>query len=320
MDPELLARFERGDRRALARLITHVEDGTPQGRAALRSLYRATGKARSIGITGPPGAGKSTLVDQLAAAFRKDGLKLAIICVDPSSPFTGGAILADRVRMKHLQEDPDVFIRSMASRGALGGLSRTTGAVLKVLDAFGFDVILIETVGVGQGEVEVVREAETCLVIEVPGLGDGIQAIKAGILEIGHAFVVNKADNPGADRVSEQILTMLSLNPNPPEWQPPVVQTVATRGTGIDELARQVRAHWAHLDAKSLRHRHLGQRRVADLSEILKARALGSASQRVLARPDFTELRRQVELGQIDPYEAADRLLPFDGPDEWRLP
>ncbi|MBI3893214.1 MAG: methylmalonyl Co-A mutase-associated GTPase MeaB [Candidatus Wallbacteria bacterium] len=317
---DLMDRFRQGDRRALARLITHVENGTPVGRAAMRELYGATGRGRSIGVTGPPGTGKSTLVDQLASVFRKEGLRIAIVCVDPSSPFTGGAILADRVRMRHLQDDPEVFIRSMASRGALGGLSRATGSVLKVLDAFGFDVILLETVGVGQGEVEVVREAETCLVIEVPGLGDGIQAIKAGILEIGHVFVVNKSDNPGADRVAEQILTMLSLNPVPPPWQPPVVQTVATKGAGVEDLARQVRRHWEHLDAQNLRREHLGRRRIADLAEILKCRALGAASQRVLSRPEYSELRRKVELGQMDPYEAADRLLPFDGIEEWRLP
>ncbi len=316
---DLLERFRRGDRRALARLVTHIENRTPTGTAALRALYRDTGKARTLGVTGPPGAGKSTLVDRLAAAFRRNGMKLAILAVDPSSPFTGGAILADRVRMRCLADDPDVFIRSMASRGAMGGLSRATSSVIQALDAFGFDLILIETVGVGQGEVEIVREAETCLVLEVPGLGDGIQAIKAGVLEIGDIFVVNKADNPGADRVVEQIASMLALNPSPPEWAPPVVSTVALQGTGIDELAEQVRNHWAFLDGRDARRGRLRRRRLDDLSALLKARALGSVSLALRRRPDWEELRRRVEAGELDPYEAADRLLPFEGKEDWNL-
>ncbi|MBI4871269.1 MAG: methylmalonyl Co-A mutase-associated GTPase MeaB [Candidatus Riflebacteria bacterium] len=319
MEP-LLEKFRRGDRRALARLITHVEDRTPLGLAALRELYTETGRARTVGVTGAPGTGKSTLVDRLAAALRADGLRVAVLAVDPSSPFTGGAILADRVRMRSLADDPELYVRSMASRGALGGLARATASVLKVLDAFGFDVILVETVGVGQGEVEIVREAETCLVLEVPGLGDGIQAIKAGVLEIGHIFVVNKADNPGADRVAEQISTMLALNPTPPDWEPPVVCTVASQGTGVPELLQHVRGHWAYADGRDLRDRARGQRRLADLAETLKARALGNASRRVLARPDWPELRRRVECGELDPYEAADLLVPAEGNEEWTLP
>jgi LAO/AO transport system kinase len=246
-------------------------------------------------------------------------MKVAILAVDPSSPFTGGAILADRVRMRFLADDPEVFIRSMASRGAMGGLSRATSSVIQALDAFGFDLIVIETVGVGQGEVEIVREAETCLVLEVPGLGDGIQAIKAGILEIGDVFVVNKADNPGADRVVEQIASMLALNPAPPEWVPPVVPTVALQGTGLDELAGQVRNHWAYLDGHDARRGRLRRRRLDDLSALLRARALGSVSLALRRRPEWEELRRQVEAGELDPYEAADRLLPFEGKEDWNL-
>jgi LAO/AO transport system kinase len=211
MIEELVARFERGDRRALARAITLVENGAPEGAELIRRLWSRTGRAHVIGITGPPGAGKSTLVDRIASAFRAQGRTVGILAVDPTSPFSGGAILGDRIRMGRTLSDPGVFMRSLAARGHLGGLSAATGEVIGLLDAFGFDLILVETVGAGQSEVEVMALAQTTLVVLIPGMGDEIQAIKAGILEIGDVFAVNKADRDGADRTAMEIEMMLDL-------------------------------------------------------------------------------------------------------------
>ena len=229
------------DRRA----ITAVEN---EGGSAelLRSLFPSTGRARVIGITGPPGAGKSTLAQRLAQAYRRRGKTVGIVAVDPSSPFTGGAILGDRIRMAEIYTDPGVFIRSMATRGALGGLARATSDAVDVLDAAGFDVVLIETVGVGQDEVDIIKAAETTAVVLVPGLGDDIQAIKAGILEIGDVFVVNKADRDGADRTAAELAMMLDLSA-PKGWRPPIVRTVAPSNTGVEEVLAALESHGEYL-------------------------------------------------------------------------
>src|SRR5262249_23926791 len=232
--------------RAIGRAISEVERDSPAVPELLRRLFPETGRARIVGVTGPPGAGKSTLVQRLAQAYRKQGRRVGIVAVDPSSPFTGGAILVDRIRMAEIYTDPGVFIRSMATRGALGGLARATSDAVDVLDASGFDVVLIETVGVGQDEVDIVQAAETVAVVLVPGLGDDIQAIKAGILEIGDVFIVNKADREGADRTAAELAMMLDLSPLE-GWRPPIVRTVAPRGEGIAEAVSALAAHGEHL-------------------------------------------------------------------------
>ncbi len=257
-----------GDRLALARLLSQVENDTPAGRAALDALFAHTGQAHLIGVTGAPGTGKSSLVNQLALHFRRAGKRVAIVAVDPSSPFTGGAVLGDRVRMRDLAGDPGVFIRSMASRGSLGGLAAATAAATQVFDAAGFEVILIETVGAGQSEVDIARLAHTTLVIEAPGLGDDIQAIKAGILEIADLLVINKADHPGVEATERALKTMLELAhpvrkvflhhgqkfelngeaaPGTALWIPPVCRTVALSGQGLPELLEAIERHAAHL-------------------------------------------------------------------------
>ena len=258
----------KGDRLALARLLTQVENDSAEGRAALAELFPHTGRAHLLGVTGAPGTGKSSLVNQLALHFRREGKRVAILAVDPSSPFTGGAVLGDRVRMRDLSGDAGVFIRSMASRGSLGGLAQSTAAMSQVFDAAGFDVVLIETVGAGQSEVDIARLAHTTLVVEAPGLGDDIQAIKAGILEIADVLVVNKADRPGVENTEKALKSMLELAhpmrhvflhhgqemtvdaPPPAEtgtWLPPIQRTVATEGTGIADLAGYIAKHAEHL-------------------------------------------------------------------------
>ncbi len=268
---ELVQQLRAGNRRALARLLTYIQDEQDEARAALAELYPFTGRAHRIGITGSPGAGKSSLVNGLAHAYRAAGRTVGIIAVDPTSPFSGGAVLGDRIRMRDLAGDRGVFIRSMATRGSLGGLARTTGDAVDALDAAGFDVILIETVGAGQSEVDIAREAHTTLVVEAPGLGDDVQAIKAGILEIADILVVNKADRPEAQNTVRALKSMLDLGisqagrawhhgrllaesslapetpPDAETWHPPIIESVATSGTGIDDLLAAIQSHRDYL-------------------------------------------------------------------------
>ncbi len=242
----------------MARAISLVEAGTPQGQEILREVRHATGRARVVGITGSPGSGKSTLTDQVIAAYRRQGLRVAVVAVDPSSPFSGGAILGDRIRMLRWHEDADVFIRSMATRGKLGGLASSSLQVVALLDAAGFDIVLLETVGVGQSEVDIAKVADTTVLVLTPGAGDGIQAFKAGIMEIADIFCINKDDLPGADLLRRQIRGALALSVVPADaWRPPIVRLVATDGTRVQELVDAIDRHGAYL----VEHEELAERR-----------------------------------------------------------
>ncbi len=319
----------QGDRLALARTLTQVENDSAEGRAALAELFPHTGKTHLIGVTGAPGTGKSSLVNQLALHFRREGRRVAILAVDPSSPFTGGAVLGDRVRMRDLAGDAGVFIRSMATRGSLGGLAQTTAALTQVFDAAGFDVTLIETVGAGQSEVDIARLAHTTLVVEAPGLGDDIQAIKAGILEIADVLVINKADRPGVENTERALKSMLELahptrhvflhhgremvvdapvNAETRMWLPPIQRTVAVDGQGIAELAAHIAAHAEHLrvsgDWAARERARLGSEMEALLREALMARFRAE-----VPNGKFESTLKQVYERGLSPWEAVKLLL-----------
>ncbi len=307
--PEELARGVLAGRpRPIGRAISEVERDSGAGPEILRRVFRETGRARIIGITGPPGAGKSTLVQRLAQAYRREGRTVGIVAVDPSSPFTGGAILGDRIRMAEIYTDPGVFIRSMATRGALGGLARATSDAVDILDAAGFEVILIETVGVGQDEVEVVRAADTTVVVLVPGLGDDIQAIKAGILEIADVFVVNKAEREGADRAVSELSMMLDLSPHE-AWRPPIVKTTAPSGAGVPEAVRALEAHGAHLARSPEGARRREVRARSRLLALLEERFRRTIEARAPEPDGLEEAVRAVTARREDPYSAAGRLF-----------
>jgi LAO/AO transport system kinase len=301
-------RARAGDPRALARLISLVENGSPQLRQVMKALARFTGQARVAGLTGAPGVGKSTVTGALVAAYRERGLRVGVLAIDPTSPFTGGALLGDRVRMQDHATDDGVFIRSMATRGHLGGLSRTTPQALRVLDAAGFDVVLIETVGVGQAEVEIASLADSTLVVIAPGMGDAIQAAKAGILEIGDLFVVNKSDKPGAQDAVRDLRTMIAMaQRGAGDWKPPIVSTSAASGEGVADLVGKLDAHWSWLDSSGERDR----RRQARAREEISAIALATLRQRMGGLPGDSSLdvlAARVASGEIDPYTAADEL------------
>ncbi len=316
---DLAAAVLQGNRLALARLLTQVENDTPQGRAALNELYPHTGRAHLIGITGAPGTGKSSLVNHLARCFRhppggEAPRRVGVVAVDPSSPFSGGAILGDRVRMRDLAGDPGVFIRSMASRGALGGLAATTANVVLALDAAGFEVILIETVGAGQAEVDVARLAHTTLVVEAPGLGDEIQAIKAGILEIADILVVNKADLPGAEATERALKSMLQLAPGSHSTQaarsrqPPLERTVATQGAGIAELYVEIARHRQHLQQSGEWQRRERARLQSELDHMLQM-ALVSRWKASVPESKYLEVVEQLVQRHLSPWEAVELLL-----------
>ncbi|HRK90779.1 MAG TPA: methylmalonyl Co-A mutase-associated GTPase MeaB [Anaerolineales bacterium] len=321
----------RGDRLALARLLTKVENDSPDGRATLIELFPHTGKAHLIGVTGAPGTGKSSLVNQLALHYRKaEDKRVAIVAVDPSSPFTGGAVLGDRVRMRDLSGDPNVFIRSMASRGSLGGLAQATANMVQVFDAAGFDIVIVETVGAGQSEVDIARLAHTTLVVEAPGLGDDIQAIKAGILEIADILVVNKADRPGVENTEKSLKSMLELahptarvfkhhgtymsvsmpepNQNANLWIPPIQKTVSTEGKGIPELVAAIARHVQHLRSSgdwTLRER---TRLEVELEALIRDSLMTRFHENVPAS-QYEDVLEKVVQRNISPWEAVRMLL-----------
>ncbi|HEU5161532.1 MAG TPA: methylmalonyl Co-A mutase-associated GTPase MeaB [Thermoanaerobaculia bacterium] len=305
---EIIDGVRSGATRALARAVTLVERDDPAADRLLAAIYPQTGRARVIGITGSPGAGKSTLVDALARHYRKEGKKIGIIAVDPTSPFTGGAILGDRIRMQGLYTDPGVFIRSMATRGFLGGIARATTDVVDLLDAAGFDLVVVETVGVGQGEVEVIRTVQTNVVVLVPGMGDDIQAIKAGIMEIGDIFAVNKADRPGADRTVTEIMMMMSLVEEHGDWVSPVVKTTASLEKGITELADALEKHREYLVTSgeiTRRNRERARIRVeTHLKDRFMERLVGGAG-----RAAYEKTLEDVHGKRQNPREAAEELL-----------
>jgi LAO/AO transport system kinase len=300
-----------GDRGSIARLISLVEAGGDAATAAVAKLYPHTGATYTVGITGAPGSGKSTLTDRLIGVIRKDGTPVGVLAVDPTSPFTGGAILGDRVRMQDHATDEGVFIRSMATRGHLGGLALATPQAVRVLDAAGKPWVIIETVGVGQVEVEIADAADTTIVVVNPGWGDGVQANKAGLLEIADVFVVNKADRPGADEATHDLQQMLELS-GERAWRPPIVQTVATDGRGVEELWDAVGRHRAHLEADGRLVRRREERLRDELRGIVLERLARDADQ-VCAGDRFDALVRDIATRAVDPYTAADQLLAASG-------
>ncbi len=308
--PQLVAQAREGRPRAVARLISLVEGASPQLREVMAALAPLTGNAYVVGLTGSPGVGKSTSTSALVSAYRKAGKRVGVLAVDPSSPFSGGALLGDRVRMSDHASDPGVYIRSMATRGHLGGLAWSAPQAIRVLDAAGCEVILVETVGVGQSEVEIAAQADTSVVLLAPGMGDGIQAAKAGILEIGDVYVVNKADRDGADATARELNHMLGLGESrgPGDWRPPIIKTVAARAQGIDELVEALEKHRAWMDERGV----LAERRTARAAREVETIAVTSLRARMAdlhGDSRLEALAARVAGGELDPYAAADVLL-----------
>lgn len=306
---KLVKRILEGDVRAAARLMSMLENGAPEAISALKELYPHTGRAYVVGITGPPGSGKSTLVDQLTEAIRKRGRTVGIVAIDPTSPFTGGAILGDRIRMQRHSTDPGVFIRSMATRGHLGGLAPATNDVVDILDALGKEFILIETVGVGQAEVEVVKAAHTSVIVTVPGLGDEVQVFKAGILEIGDLFVVNKADREGADRTAKELEVMLSFAPPKEGWRLKIYKTVATTGQGVPELLQGILEHLDYMTFKGLKDWKWRERSEHVFLGLLKERLTRRVLEKASENGALQDLMEKVARRELDPHSATDEVL-----------
>lgn len=305
----LIDRIISGDARAVARAISKVEDGSRDASELMKAVFPRTGRATVVGITGAPGAGKSTLVDKLALSYRESGERIGIVAVDPSSPFSGGAILGDRIRMQTLGLDKDVFIRSMATRGNLGGLARATMDAVAILDAAGYSKVIVETVGVGQDEVEIVKTADVSVVVLVPGMGDDIQAIKAGIMEIGDIFVINKADREGVLRTEKELEALLSLAMRPDAWQPPIVKTVATENKGVKDLVEAIaryREFQQTAEASLERRQSIARWRIL---ELLRERLLAQTLDKDSASERLDALAAEVAQKKRDPYSAVEEMM-----------
>ncbi|HVB73932.1 MAG TPA: methylmalonyl Co-A mutase-associated GTPase MeaB [Ktedonobacteraceae bacterium] len=310
----IVERLLNGDRRALARMVTLIENDMPVARRYLAELHLHAGKAQIVGVTGAPGAGKSTLVTHLVRELRKRERKVGVVAVDPSSPFSGGAILGDRIRMMELAGDPNVFIRSMASRGSVGGLSASTRDVVRAMDAAGYNPIIIETVGTGQAEVEVMRAAQTVLVVAAPGMGDEVQAIKAGILEIADIFVVSKADKPGADQTAAELAMLLSLDParrqhdkSKPFWRIPVLKTSAIKDQGITQVVDAVQEHYAYLVESGMLSQR-AQRQVRSEVNALLVHEMMNALRQTVTEEEWRVLIEDITTRERDPYSVASEL------------
>ncbi len=305
---QLVEELLQGNRRAAARLISQVENDEPQKLDLLKEIYPHTGKAYIVGITGAPGSGKSSLVDCLLQKMRSDNLTVGVIAVDPTSPFSGGAILGDRIRMQDHALDAGIFIRSMGTRGSLGGLSRATREAIQVLDAFGKDIVIVETVGVGQSEVDIVRTADSTLVVLTPAGGDSVQTIKAGIMEIADIFVINKADIPGAERTATEINAMLDMKSSM-QWRPPVIPTISTRSEGIDELWEELSRHRSHLKESGRLLEIRRQRVRRELTEQVEYLVKNRIWDQVKETIELDDLVEKIVLRQQDPYSTARNLL-----------
>ena len=305
---QLVAELLQGNRRAAARLISQVENDEPEKISLLKEIYPYSGNAYIIGITGAPGSGKSSLVDCLLEKIRSDGLTVGVIAVDPTSPFSGGAILGDRIRMQDHALDPGIFIRSMGTRGSLGGLSRATREAIQVLDAFGKDIVLVETVGVGQSEVDIVRTADTTLVVLTPAGGDSVQTIKAGIMEIADIFIINKADLPGAERTASEINAMLDMKSGT-EWRPPVIPAVSTRKEGIEELWVSLNSHRSYMEESGrlleMRRQRVSRELTEQVEYLVKSRIWNQVKETI----ELDDLVEKIVLRKQDPYSAAHELL-----------
>jgi LAO/AO transport system kinase len=297
-----------GDRRSIARAITIIENNEPYAKEIIASIYPHTGKAHVVGLTGPGGSGKSTLIEKIVREYRQKGKTVGVIAVDPTSPFTGGAFLGDRIRMQELSTDPGVFIRSMATRNYSGGIAKATSDAVKVLDASGKDIVMVETVGAGQSEVEIIKVAQTIVVIHAPGLGDEIQAIKAGLMEIADIFVVNKADRENADKAVIDIQAMLQLNNRIKAWRIPIIKTVALTGEGVPQLIEKLEEHRKFLEKEKLREKALLKAEV-ELVEAIKDKVAQSIIEELKKEGKFEEFLEKILRKEIDPTSAAEKLL-----------